>query len=86
MHKRVARRIKIWTVRHHKPQPLASARADDIKPKGVINMVEKIEIVAGAPGFEPGHAGTKNQCLTAWLRPTMKQQQQIACAFHMRGH
>lgn len=26
--------------------------------------------VAGAPGFEPGNGGTKNRCLTAWLRPT----------------
>ncbi len=25
--------------------------------------------MAGAEGFEPSHAGTKNQCLTAWLRP-----------------
>ena len=25
--------------------------------------------MAGAPGFEPGNAGTKNRCLTAWLRP-----------------
>jgi hypothetical protein len=26
--------------------------------------------VAGAEGFEPSHAGTKNRCLTAWLRPS----------------
>ena len=25
--------------------------------------------MAGAPGFEPGDGGTKNRCLTAWLRP-----------------
>ena len=25
--------------------------------------------MAGAAGFEPAHPGTKNQCLTAWLRP-----------------
>ena len=25
--------------------------------------------MAGAPGFEPGNAGTKNRCLTAWRRP-----------------
>ena len=25
--------------------------------------------VAGAAGFEPAHADTKNRCLTAWLRP-----------------
>src|SRR3546814_13974673 len=26
-------------------------------------------MLAGAAGFEPAHAGTKNRCLTAWLRP-----------------
>ena len=25
--------------------------------------------MAGAVGFEPTHADTKNRCLTAWLRP-----------------
>ncbi len=25
--------------------------------------------MAGAAGFEPAHGGTKNRCLTAWLRP-----------------
>ena len=25
--------------------------------------------VAGVPGFEPGHAGIKTQCLTAWRHP-----------------
>ncbi len=25
--------------------------------------------LAGVPGFEPGNAGTKNRCLTAWLYP-----------------
>ena len=25
--------------------------------------------LAGAPGFEPGNADTKNRCLTAWRRP-----------------
>ena len=25
--------------------------------------------MAGAGGFEPPHADTKNRCLTAWLRP-----------------
>lgn len=25
--------------------------------------------MAGAAGFEPAHAGTKNRCLTAWPRP-----------------
>lgn len=30
--------------------------------------------MAGAPGFEPGNAGTKNRCLTAWLRPNKSDQ------------
>ena len=25
--------------------------------------------MAGVPGFEPGYAGIKNQCLTAWRYP-----------------
>src|SRR5689334_22321942 len=29
--------------------------------------------VAGAAGFEPAHAGTKNRCLTAWLRPNRRE-------------
>ena len=29
--------------------------------------------MAGAPGFEPGNGGTKNRCLTAWLRPKASQ-------------
>ena len=28
--------------------------------------------MAGAKGFEPLNAGTKNQCLTAWRRPIEK--------------
>ena len=27
--------------------------------------------MAGAVGFEPTHADTKNRCLTAWPRPNM---------------
>ena len=29
------------------------------------------EILAGAAGFEPAHGGTKNRCLTTWLRPSV---------------
>lgn len=28
--------------------------------------------VAGAPGIEPGNAGIKIRCLTAWRRPTIQ--------------
>ena len=27
--------------------------------------------LAGAAGFEPANAGTKNRCLTTWRRPTV---------------
>jgi hypothetical protein len=30
--------------------------------------------MAGAPGFEPGNGGTKNRCLTTWLRPNALQR------------
>jgi hypothetical protein len=30
------------------------------------------EKMAGVPGFEPGNAGIKNQCLTAWRYPNSK--------------
>ena len=36
--------------------------------------------MAGAPGFEPGNGGTKNRCLTAWLRPNAAGPFHIACA------
>lgn len=29
--------------------------------------------MAGAEGFEPTHAGTKNRCLTTWLRPNREE-------------
>ena len=28
--------------------------------------------LAGAAGFEPANAGTKNRCLTTWLRPSRR--------------
>jgi hypothetical protein len=28
-----------------------------------------LELLAGVPGFEPGNAGIKTQCLTAWRHP-----------------
>ena len=28
-------------------------------------------LLAGVPGFEPGNAGTKTRCLTAWLYPNI---------------
>lgn len=35
-----------------------------------VDMAEISEDLAGAEGFEPSHGGTKNRCLTAWLRPS----------------
>ncbi len=33
--------------------------------------------MAGAGGFEPPRAGTKNRCLTAWLRPNKNFKSKI---------
>ena len=34
--------------------------------------------MAGAPGFEPGSAGIKTRCLTAWLRPNSRRPGRFA--------
>lgn len=36
--------------------------------------------MAGAAGFEPAHAGTKNQCLTTWRRPNIIRTTCNICA------
>jgi hypothetical protein len=36
--------------------------------------------MAGAAGFEPADGGTKNRCLTTWLRP-----KEIACTIKIIG-
>ena len=41
--------------------------------------------LAGAPGFEPGNGGTKNRCLTAWLRPSRPSGQAMPHAY-IYGH
>jgi hypothetical protein len=33
-------------------------------------LLEQAGKLAGAGGFEPPNAGTKNRCLTTWRRPT----------------
>ena len=40
-------------------------------PRASLNpLIAKVQSwMAGAAGFEPAHGGTKNRCLTAWLRP-----------------
>lgn len=35
--------------------------------------------MAGAEGFEPPNAGTKNQCLTTWRRPIEILLRGICC-------
>src|SRR3546814_15391014 len=30
-----------------------------------------LQLLDGAAGIEPANAGTKNRCLTAWLRPSI---------------
>ena len=36
-------------------------------------------LLAGAAGFEPANADTKNQCLTPWRRPISKSFITISC-------
>jgi hypothetical protein len=36
-------------------------------------IIQKI-MMAGVPGFEPGHGGIKTRCLTAWLYPNIKNK------------
>ena len=33
--------------------------------------------MAGVPGFEPGNAGIKNRCLTAWRYPNTAENRKI---------
>ena len=35
----------------------------------IINVAKTTLMLAGAPGIEPGNAGIKIRCLTAWRRP-----------------
>ena len=35
--------------------------------------------MAGVDGFEPSSAGTKNQCLAAWLHPNLLSSSQVIC-------
>src|SRR5438270_8561295 len=32
----------------------------------------QMRLLAGAAGFEPANAGTKNRCLTTWRRPSRR--------------
>src|SRR5665647_3796485 len=32
---------------------------------------QRLDWLAGAPGFEPGDGGIKIRCLTTWLRPNL---------------
>ena len=51
--------------RNGRLQTSAKAAGPNNASAGVI-----VRILAGAEGFEPSHGGTKNRCLTAWLRPS----------------
>src|SRR3954463_5625171 len=42
--------------------------------------------LAGAAGFEPANAGTKNRCLTTWRRPSRRERGYIdGCRLVGRG-
>ena len=55
------------------PARAARARAR-IRPLGPVPSRDGAvtDELAGAAGFEPAHGGTKNRCLTAWLRPNTR--------------
>jgi hypothetical protein len=38
-------------------------------PCGIDAISNRRKSLAGAAGFEPANAGTKNRCLTTWRRP-----------------
>lgn len=50
----------------------------------VIANTWRILNMAGVPGFEPGYAGIKIRCLTAWLHPNLAGIAQQHCAFFQR--
>ncbi len=39
------------------------------QPTGLYHNYQHVIKMAGAAGFEPANADTKNRCLTTWLRP-----------------
>ena len=51
------------------------------EPWGRLFLTSNRSVVAGPAGFEPAHAGTKTQCLTAWRRSNTS----IISHFHIFG-
>ncbi len=45
------------------------APGEFVKPEALIPTPFKVLIMAGAPGFEPGNAGIKTQCLNRLATP-----------------
>src|SRR6185369_5398036 len=41
--------------------------------------------LAGAAGFEPANAGTKNRCLTTWRRPSIGAHRRESGAYNRRA-
>ncbi|CAE1143529.1 protein of unknown function [Serratia sp. Tan611] len=44
----------------------------------------QVVCMAGVPGFEPGNAGIKNRCLTAWRYPNNRYKSFLLTAFPER--
>src|SRR5205814_963254 len=70
--------------RHPRQSLCMDARLARAGPSSIIHSTNRraadldasSEVLAGAAGFEPANAGTKNRCLTTWRRPSRR----AACA------
>ena len=80
--------------RHEAPRnPASHHRLPDLAPvQGVMAGAKALQhdlrddtqpqvVLAGAAGFEPANAGTKNRCLTTWRRPSRRAAYSRARAF-----
>ena len=56
---------------HHKPEQQRH-HAGDIGRRTLPGNDRATVRLAGAAGFEPANAGTKNRCLTTWRRPSRR--------------
>ena len=72
------RSIETGIIRHLNPRRIqifenAAAASGTHNGRSQVRAAWNFMRMAGAPGFEPGNAGTKNRCLTAWRRPNARR-------------
>ena len=58
--------------------PTNLSHADQISAPIYLKILDFL-VLAGAAGFEPANAGTKNRCLTTWRRPSRTAAYNRAC-------